>query len=140
MNVQQITATLTPHLESAGDTNKISALLATAIAITLPVPAESAGITGVAHYNSNHANIVRTLVNEVNEVLYVDVVETLDLVKQTYATRFDLVHNASLALNAMVAVQNHLLETAEEGSGNTVPKIAVDELKAVVICVSEHLN
>lgn len=132
MSIQTVVKNLSATLDAnTGDTAKAEVILASALTVCLPVPAESNGANGRTYYNSNHLDYVKRIVNAVNEEFLVDVQCVMKLVADLYTARFNIVHEANTSLDAFQALacwaycNNH-------DDGTVMPEFTSSELKAVV--------
>lgn len=113
------------------DTAKAEIILASSLAICLPVPTESNGANGRTYFNSNHLDYAKRVINGVNEEFMIDVTKTLKLVTDIYTFRFNTVHEANSTLDAFKALVEHAYKEISPNE-TTFPDISSSELKSVV--------
>ena len=132
MSIQSVVKNLAQTLnDSNSDTSKAEVLLASAIAISLPVPAESNGANGRTYFNANHLDYTKRIVNAINEEFMIDVNITMKLVTDIFTFRYNTVHEAATTLDAFKS----LVTCAYKGindNDTTIPDFDTSELKAIV--------
>lgn len=106
--------------------------LATAIAMSLAIPAEGGSATTI--YNTRYNQLVRKLVCEVNEFYLLDVDCVLKLVEKNYIARFNFVHAPEQSLDAVNALATHI------AGGNAPFELTVSELKRISVGVVPALQ
>ena len=132
MSIQSVVKNLAQTLnDSNSDTSKAEVLLASAIAISLPVPAESNGANGRTYYNANHSEYAKRLINAVNEEFLIDVTTTLKLTSDLYTFRFNTVHEANSTLEAFQSLVACAYKSVSDNDLDC-PEYSSSELRSVV--------
>lgn len=102
--------------------------LATAIALNLPVPADTE-LTGTPYFNQHYLPTVRKLISEINELYLLDVGVVTNLVARNYAARFNFVHAPTYSIDVVSVVANHIYGKLTEGQ--PVVDLSVNELTRI---------
>ncbi len=132
MSIHTVVKNLSQTLNAEeGDTSKAEVLLASAIAICLPVPGESNGANGRTYFNTNHLDYVKRIINAVNEEFMIDVTKASKLVADIYAFRYNTVHEANATLDAFKSLVEYAYKGVSENE-TTFPDVSSSELKSVV--------
>lgn len=89
--------------------------LAVAIAKNLCVPSESS-TSGLGCWNQCHRLAVRKLLDEINELYIIDIPKVTDLIRETFVTCHDLVHNPQNVVDVVNLVTQNILKKRGEES------------------------
>jgi hypothetical protein len=112
-------------------------ILASAIAISLPIPAESGGASGSNYYNDHYLTKVRELVAQINELHLLEVTPVLSLINKLYAARFNFVHKPQMTINETNAIlTSYLADDVVQG----LKAISISELNQMYTSVADYFN